>query len=305
LIISADGDYLRGRVLQLDEEHLTVELRLEPVSIPRRLVAAVISLTERGAAAPEDATEGMQVQAVTREGGRWTLRVTDIDQEHLVGSNVLLDGIRLEMSGIGRLLLNAAIGDDLKQAGAGSGMGFFGWSLRDAPDPQVFADAAADKADAAGGDRQPTGGTASRLVGQPAPDFELPLLDGGNFRLQDQLGKIVILDFWATWCGPCIQTMPEVERIVHQIDDPRIRLVAVNLQEPPPRVRATLERLEWDLEVALDETGQVAGIYEARAIPQTVIIDPQGRIHRLYVGGGGVFLRNLEQSLRELVTSLD
>lgn len=305
LVISADGDYLRGRVLQLDEEYLTLELRLEPVTIPRRLVAAVISLSERVGAAAEEATDGMQVQAVTRDGGRWTLRVTDIDQEHLVGSNLLLDGIRLEIGSLDRLLLNAAIGADLKQAGAGSGMAFFGWSLRDAPDPQVFADAAADQADAAGGDRQPTGGTASRLVGQPAPDFELPLLDGGNFRLQDQLGKIVILDFWATWCGPCIQTMPEVERIVEQLDNPLIRLVAVNLQEPPQRIRATLDRLEWDLEVALDETGQVAGSYEARAIPQTVVIDPQGRIHRLFVGGGGVFLRNLEQSLRELAAQLD
>jgi peroxiredoxin len=99
--------------------------------------------------------------------------------------------------------------------------------------------------------------------------------------------------------------MPEVERIVEQLDNPLIRLVAVNLQEPPQRIRATLERLEWDLEVALDETGQVAASYEARAIPQTVVIDPQGRIHRLFVGGGGVFLRNLEQSLRELAAQLD
>jgi hypothetical protein len=160
LIISGDGDYLRGRVLQLDEEHLTVELRLEPVQIPRRLVAAVISLGERAAATPEAADGGMQVQAVTGEGGRWTLRVTEMETEHLVGSNVLLDGIRLELSRIDRLLLNAAIRDDLKQAGTGSGMAFFGWSLADAPDPQVFADAAADKADSAGG-------TGSRPAGPP------------------------------------------------------------------------------------------------------------------------------------------
>ena len=86
-------------------------------------------------------------------------------------------------------------------------------------------------ATAPGGGGDP--GTESPLVGKPAPDFALDLLGGKKFRLAEAKGKVVVLDFWATWCGPCLQAMPQVEKVAGEFRDQGVQLVAVNLQETP------------------------------------------------------------------------
>ena len=107
------------------------------------------------------------------------------------------------------------------------------WKLKNAPEPKYVT--AADGADGAGGDT----GMESPLVGKPAPDFTLSLVGGQPFHLADSKGKeVVVLDFWATWCGPCLQAMPQVERAVGQFKGQSVRLVAVNLQETAEKVTA-------------------------------------------------------------------
>ena len=97
---------------------------------------------------------------------------------------------------------------------------------------------------------------------------------------------MVILDFWATWCGPCLQAMPQVERVADEFRDRGVTLIAVNLQEEPKQISSMLERHKLRPTVALDRDGAVAEKYAANAIPQTVIIDREGKVARLYVGGG-------------------
>ncbi|HET6425891.1 MAG TPA: TlpA disulfide reductase family protein, partial [Planctomycetaceae bacterium] len=140
-------------------------------------------------------------------------------------------------------------------------------------------------------------GLESVLVGKPAPDFELDLLAGGKFNLSNEKGNILVLDFWASWCGPCLQAMPQVDRVATEYADRGVKLVAVNLEETPDRIKAALERLKLETAVALDKTGRIAEKYGATSIPQTVIIDREGVVARLFVGGGARFDDQLRAAL--------
>ena len=144
-------------------------------------------------------------------------------------------------------------------------------------------------------------GTESTLIGKPAPEVKLAQLDGSQFRLSDCKGQIVVLDFWATWCAPCMQTMPLVEAAIEGYDPERVRLVSINLEEPADQIRAVLERHDMNVNVALDQDGVAAQRYEARAIPQLVIVGPDGVVERLFVGGGSGVVEQMKAAIDELL----
>ncbi len=163
---------------------------------------------------------------------------------------------------------------------AAKGLVYQQWKLQNATEPKAFL---VDSGSSSTG-RPP--GTESALVGKPAPDFELELLGGPKFHLRKTRGKVVVLDFWATWCGPCLQAMPQVERVAGEFRDRDVQLIAVNLQEAPQQITSMLERHKLHPAVALDRDGAVAEKYAANAIPQTVVIDRAGTVARLFAGGG-------------------
>lgn len=123
------------------------------------------------------------------------------------------------------------------------------------------------------------------LLGKPAPQFTLALLDGGTVDLAKAKGKeIVILDFWATWCGPCRDAMPIIEKVARSFSDKGVKLYAVNLQEPPAKIRNFLKTHKLDVVVALDSEGKTGQKYKVDGIPQTVIIGKNGIIQAVHVG---------------------
>ena len=113
------------------------------------------------------------------------------------------------------------------------------------------------------------------------------MLDGEEFTIAKYRGKVLVLDFWATWCGPCIQAMPVIENTVQGFDPDSVQLVAVNLQETSDQIQEALKRMGIEPEVAMDRDGVAAGRYEANAIPQTVVIDPDGVVQNVFVGAKG------------------
>jgi thiol-disulfide isomerase/thioredoxin len=121
--------------------------------------------------------------------------------------------------------------------------------------------------------------------GQPALDFTLETLAGAkSVKLSELKGKVVLLDFWATWCGPCRGWLPIVEKAHREYAAKGLQVFAVNEREPGDKVRAYLDKQKLDLPVLMDLSGTVGALYRASAIPLTVVVGRNGNVVRILVG---------------------
>jgi len=142
----------------------------------------------------------------------------------------------------------------------------------------------------------------SDLTGEPAPEFTLPLLDGGTFELAAHRGKnIVLLDFWATWCGPCRAAMPALVEVAREYADKGVRYFAVNLREDPGKIRSYLKEAGLQIAVPLDKDGSVAQQYGVRGIPTMVIVDKDGVVEKVHVGASPGLKGELTRVLDDLL----
>jgi len=123
------------------------------------------------------------------------------------------------------------------------------------------------------------------LEGKIAPTFTTPLIDGAEFDLSTQRGKIVVLDFWATWCGPCIRGLPMLLETVSEFDESEVVFMAVNQGETVSEVKEFIDHFDLvDLTVALDEKKRVGSLYDVKGMPHTVVIDAAGFVRDVSVG---------------------
>ncbi|PIQ83830.1 MAG: alkyl hydroperoxide reductase [Candidatus Omnitrophica bacterium CG11_big_fil_rev_8_21_14_0_20_63_9] len=134
----------------------------------------------------------------------------------------------------------------------------------------------------------------------PAPPFTLAQLDDGELKLSDLQGRIVIMEFWATWCEPCRFSLPSLEVIYKRYRSRGVTVLLLNQDEPPDAVRAWLAG-KFTAPVLLDARGLVGNQYGVEGIPQLFIIDQQGRIIFMHAGYGGGLERNLKLILDELL----
>lgn len=115
-------------------------------------------------------------------------------------------------------------------------------------------------------------------------DFSLEDLEGETGRLSDYRGGVVFLNFWATWCPPCREEMPSMERLQEIMTDQPFNIVAINVQEDPETVASFVDEFGYTFPILLDRTGQVAANYNVRGIPTTYFITPDGTMVGMLVG---------------------
>ncbi len=145
------------------------------------------------------------------------------------------------------------------------------------------------------------GESDSVQVGKPAPEFQLTDLGGSKVSLSQFRGKIVLLDFWATWCQPCRESMPEMENLQKKYSS-QLTLLAINVSEAPDEVRSFLQRERIHSRVLLDQDGAVSNAYRIMAIPMQVLIDRDGVIRNVNMGGGFGLGRRLGAQIDKLIS---
>ncbi len=125
---------------------------------------------------------------------------------------------------------------------------------------------------------------------KPAPAFELKDLSGKRVKLSSFVGKVVIVNFWATWCGPCLQELPHLDKLRAELGG-ELEVLAISTDGPDTlaQVRTVAKRQKWTMPVLLDQEGKVSGTLNPRGTnPYTVFVDRAGRIaesHEGYTAG--------------------
>ena len=120
--------------------------------------------------------------------------------------------------------------------------------------------------------------------GGPAPELVLQALDGPAHRLADYRGRVVLVNFWATWCVPCRDEMPSIQRLKEKLGGRPFEVLAVNLDEPEARVRKFLTQMKVDFTVLLDPEKKAARAWDARILPASFVIGPDGGVRYSLVG---------------------
>ena len=160
--------------------------------------------------------------------------------------------------------------------------------------PKDAKDAKAQQAAA----QQEGGDPAAELKGKPAPDFSAKNLKDETVTLsKDGKGSVVIVDFWATWCPPCREGLPHVDKVYQDYKDKGVKAYAMDVQETKDKVAKYIEEQKLTLTALLDSDGKVSTAYKVNGIPQTVVIGKDGLVKEVLVGTGP----DSEEKLRSAV----
>lgn len=128
--------------------------------------------------------------------------------------------------------------------------------------------------------------SAAGDTGKPglAPDFTLKSRSGENLRLAEQRGNIVLINFWASWCGPCREELPKFEAMQQQYQDLGFTVFAVNVDDDPDKADVLLDDIDVSFPVLFDPKGDVSKLYDISAMPTTVVVDRNGNARLTHEG---------------------
>ena len=126
-------------------------------------------------------------------------------------------------------------------------------------------------------------------------------MTGAKVRLSAQHGKLTVVTFWATWCAPCREELPNLEKLQEFLGKEKIAVLAINFKDTPEtirRLRSDAKKAGWNINMLLDPDGRIAHLYDVKAIPRMYLIGKDGKIRATHVGFG-------DGSLEEMVDELN
>ncbi|RMF98095.1 MAG: TlpA family protein disulfide reductase [Gammaproteobacteria bacterium] len=143
--------------------------------------------------------------------------------------------------------------------------------------------------------------TAGEALSGPAPDFTLRDRNGQPVSLSDFRGQVVLINFWATWCGPCRKEMPLLEQLYQRYQSLGFTLLGVNVEEGDVDAEAFLRETPVSFPVLFDPENRVSQLYDVSAMPSTVLVDRQGRLRFLHQGYQPGYENTYQDQIRLLV----
>ncbi len=287
LLAGRNGDVVRGRLEKVTQDSVRFVSGFEVFDFPRDRIEGLLWLRPAEDLYEAPAPTSALARVLLADGSCILLDPASVRERQLLGRSPLLGPLSIPLDEIDELFLgDLALESDSEAYGD--------WSTRPAPQPDMAACAVPG---AGGGDVQVGAGP---LVGTLPGPFEMKLLDGEDFRSDAQAGMVIVLDFWATWCGPCVRAMPEIIRAVEGFESDAVTLIAVNQGETPELIRSFLERRQFDVEVGLDPSGDIGRRFQVQSIPHTVVLSPKGEIVWSHVG----YSRTLHDDLQAVIRGL-
>lgn len=139
-------------------------------------------------------------------------------------------------------------------------------------------------------------------VGSAAPDFALKSGSGRNIRLSELRGQVVLINFWASWCGPCRQELPQLEKLQQRYRRAGFTLLAISIDDNRKNADAMLGKLGVKLAPLYDTEKRAAKRYDVDTMPATLIVDRDGRVRYVHRGYRSGYELKYDQQVRELLT---
>ena len=312
ILCANNRDMVRGQLISMSEESVMFRSNGVVNKYPRNVLTSMVwidqaKIREQLATEKEDtkvepeeakqelavekptdvdpADSDQSVQLLLQGGRRITVDLTQHTEDALVGNSQALGRCEIPMDQIYEMRFGGF-------ASKATDIAYSDWIAKLAPKPKLDTGGGGEN----GGEW--VFGSSSPLIGT-SPDFNIKLLDGSKTSLKKQKGKIVVLDFWATWCGPCVKALPEVQAVCGDYSADDVVLLAINQSEGKNQVKKFLRDRDWDLTVGLDD-GELSKQFSVEAIPQTVIIDRSGTVRFVKVGAS----MDLQDKLRAAIDQL-
>lgn len=143
--------------------------------------------------------------------------------------------------------------------------------------------------------------TAAVTPQSAAPDFTLRAMSGPNLRLQEQRGRVVMINFWATWCGPCRQEMPHLNRLYDKYKSAGFVILGVNVDEDKKNATELAQKLGVKFPVLWDAEKSVSRLYDLSTMPSTVLVDRNGNVRYVHKGYLTGYEDTYDKQIRELL----